>query len=280
MNSIQYEINHSGSGAALSEVYLLFQSQDLKHKVLVLVEGPDDKFVYGNVLSSDNVYLLPKNIRFHENLVTEVNKKYPKQIISIMDSDFHNANQDQPLCSALFYTDAHDLETMILQHCNINDLVGEEYQRLCDGVDISHLSEILKDYSYIKWYNYNEHRNLSFKKINTVSLYKSGLLEKRNELFLAIIEASPNNTANIKELDAFQETHSMVSLFSIINGHDLMDCIYYEMHKKHKGNLQKKKLTRTILRGYSAQMFQNTILYANLLSWCKKNSNILPSVNQ
>ena len=275
-NSIQTEVIRQGYGAALSEVYLLFQSRDLRNKVLVLVEGPDDKLVYSNVLKEDAVYLLPKNISFHQIVLSEVEKKFPTRIISLRDADFNNANLNPPPCASMFFTDAHDLETMICQNHCIGEIVGEEYNSYCDGIDIYQLSEILKDYSYMKWYNYNNHRNLAFKNLNTISLYEEGLLGQRDKLFVKVKGVSPNNTAKQEELDSFQNSHSIVEILSITNGHDLMDCVYCEIQKRKGGNLLKKKKKKTILSNYSVQLFCGTYLYSKLAQWCNNNNqNIL-----
>lgn len=275
-NTVQVVEQQRGEGASVTRVRLLFQAPDIKNKVIALIEGPDDERCFKHLLAASQVYLLPTNIRFHEKIVGDLIAKYPTKLISIRDADFCRANNNVPSRINMFHTDAHDLETMMLSSGNLVDLAAD-YPGLVNAIEMQVLCGALLDYSYMQWYNYNGHKNLAFKELNTVNLYENGKLANPRGLFDEVCDCSSEHSATFAEFELFKQSHPVNDslLLYITNGHDLMDCIYSEMHKAKQGNLPKAKVQKSFYENYTMSMFQQTLLYAQLSEWARQNGQSL-----
>ena len=273
-NSIRVVQEQNGKGASVASVRQLFQKATIKRKVIALIEGPDDKDCYGHLFSSSRVYLLPLNIRFHEYVVRSLESVYPTNLISIKDADFCHANNVKTEHQNMFHTDAHDLETMMLMGDNLVAL-AVDFPGLADDIDEKKICNTLLKYSYMKWYNYNEHTKLAFKKLSTVDLYENGRLNNDVTLFTEVCNCSSKHLAIYEDYEAFCLKHPVIDVWFVTNGHDLMDCIYSEMHKKKKGNLSKVEVFKSFYKNYTFKMFQHTVLYEQLKEWGFRNKQIL-----
>lgn len=273
-NSIRVVEQQKGKGAAVTSVRQLFQKPTIKRKVVALIEGPDDKECYGHLLSSSSVFLLPINIRFHEYVVNSLDAVYPTKLISIKDADFCHANNVGTGHQNMFHTDAHDLETMMLKGGNLSAL-AVEYSGLTAGIDENALCDALLKYSYLKWYNYNERTKLAFWKLNTVDLFEKGRLNDSVALFTELCNCSSKHQAVYNDYLTFCQNHPIVDIWFVTNGHDLMDCIYSEMHKRKRGNLPKDEVIKSFYKNYNIEMFQKTELYAQLSAWGEQNGRAL-----
>lgn len=275
-NSVKIVEDEKGAGSAVTRVRQLFQDVEIRKKVITLIEGPDDEHCFKHLLAASKVYLHSTNIRFHEKIVDDLFAKYPTKLISIKDADFCRANNNMPSLANMFHTDAHDLETMMLSSGKLIDL-AVDYPGLVDAIDVQALCCVLLDYSYMRWYNYNYHRNLAFQKLNTVNLYENGKLVNPNGLFAKVCACSSVHSATFAEYEHFKQSHPVDDslLLCITNGHDLMDCIYSEMHKAKQGNLPKSKVQKSFYKNYTMSMFQQTLLYDQLSDWARRNGQSL-----
>lgn len=174
----------------------------------------------------------------------------------------------------MFHTDAHDLETMMLKGGNLSAL-AVEYSGLTAGIDENALCDALLKYSYLKWYNYNERTKLGFGKLNTVDLFEKGRLNDSVALFTELCNCSSKHQAVYNDYLTFCQNHPIVDIWFVTNGHDLMDCIYSEMHKRKRGNLPKDEVIKSFYKNYSIEMFQQTELYAQLSAWGEQNGRAL-----
>ncbi len=275
-NSIKIVEEEKGAGAAVTRVRQLFQDAEIRGKVITLIEGPDDKRCFNHLLATSKVYLHPTNIRFHKKIIDDLFAKYQTKLISIRDADFHRANNNVPSQANMFHTDAHDLETMMLSSGNLVDLAAD-YPGLIDAIDKQALCGVLLDYSYMQWYNNNGHKKLAFRKMNAVDLYEKGKLANPASLFDEVCACSPVHSATFAEYELFKQSHPVNDdlLLCVTNGHDLMDCIYSEMHKAKQGNLPKSEVLKSFYKNYTILMFQHTLLYAQLSDWARQNGHTL-----
>lgn len=275
-NSVKIVEDEKGAGAAVTRVRQLFQDVEIRKKVITLIEGPDDERCFKHLLATSKVYFHRINIRFHEKIVGDLILKYPTKLISIRDADFCRVNDNVPSRANMFHTDAHDLETMMLSSGDLVELTAD-YPGLVNAIDKQALCKVLLDYSYMQWYNYNGHKNLAFKELNTVSLYEHGILANPSVLFDEVCARSSVHSATFDEYKLFKQSHCVDDnlLLCITNGHDLMDCIYSEMHKAKKGNLPKAKVQKSFYENYTISMFQHTLLYAQLSDWARQNGHSL-----
>lgn len=275
-NSIKIVEDEKGAGAAVTRVRQLFQDVEIKQKVITLVEGSDDELCFKHLFATSRVHLHSINIRFHEKIVADLSDKYPTKLISIRDADFCRVNNNVPSLANMFHTDAHDLETMMLSSGSLIDLAAD-YPGLVDAIDMHGLCVVLLHYSYMQWYSYNGHKNLAFKELNTVNLYEHNKFLNPKGLFTEVCACSTMHSATFAEYEHFMQSHPIDDrlLLCITNGHDLMDCIYSEMHKAKQGNLQKSKVLKSFYKNYTMSMFQQTSLYARLSDWALKNGQLL-----
>lgn len=264
-NSIQSVEEKKGKETAVTEVRMLFQNPRIRKKTMVLIEGRDDYDCYACFFSDQNVYLYPKNIRFHF-YITDTLTKQGHCVISIKDADFLHCNGDNQVCPNMFYTDAHDLETMLLQ-CGALKNMDNGMMKLVENIDVDSICRTLQNYSTIKWFNYNTHKNMDFRKVSVGELYKNGEMADICSLFERVRQMSGKSLVTYEEFADFLKNRKIESILALTNGHDLFECIYVEAKRMTRGNLDKKKFFKSIRKAFDVSMFMTTQLFIALKKW-------------
>ena len=273
-NSIRVVEEEKGRESSVTRIRQLFQDSSIKNKVIIIVEGPTDVEIYKPLFLQTEVYIHTLSIRFHDYVLQSLYGDYSTKLISVKDADFCWVNGLTPTAPNMFITDAHDLETMMINSGALANL-SAVYPGLLDNLDALALCGVLVDYSYMKWYNYNNHTKLAFDKLSTINLYETGLLSNCQLLFSEVCNHSPSHIALFDDFNSFRISHMCPDIMCITNGHDLMDCIYFEMQKKKCGNLSKRKVLKTFYSGYSIQLFKTTNLFSSIADWAINNNRNL-----
>jgi Protein of unknown function (DUF4435) len=249
------------------------------NKVLLLVEGADDKKIFTNFFDANNVVIYFMDGKFFvEKALNDLNSIITN-IIGIRDADFlHLENTPSPLAN-LFLTDIHDLELMMASNDASFMKFLSEYQTN-PSLDIRH--KILKSISflgYLRWYNDIHNIGLSFEHIDFRKLYNALTFQfDAVKLTLAIVEKSPN--AREKDSDflinkANNLRNTAHDFFQLCNGHDFMKAIAQFVSNFTSKAISDTTAAKEFRLVYSTDNFKQTQLYRNTQAWASTNSCVL-----
>ncbi|EOC3269777.1 DUF4435 domain-containing protein [Salmonella enterica subsp. enterica serovar Montevideo] len=159
----------------LSSMILLFRNEMNQRCILIVVEGISDiRFFNAHRLDNRIIYESPENGKREViSAVSQLRRAGNNAVYGVCDADFDELsgiNHEEG-----FYTDAHDLEMMlvkggvvdkfIMSHTDRKLIQGELANIFCYDVKMNILCACYK-IGLLKWYNYLTHSNLNFKGIN------------------------------------------------------------------------------------------------------------------
>ncbi|CDD48665.1 conserved domain protein [Bacteroides sp. CAG:875] len=99
----------------INEIRLQWNTAAFHQKVLIMVEGKDDKTFYFKFFNPSQSELKTcKGCRKLKDVYTSIRNSLTIECIAIKDSDFDRLNHIRPIDENFFYTDCHDYEMMCL----------------------------------------------------------------------------------------------------------------------------------------------------------------------
>lgn len=259
-------------------------------KFSVLVEGPDDVIVYEKFFSKDKVevYCMNGCNKLLDVVKSLDEKGDDERFIAIKDADYDRLNGKVYPYSNLFLTDAHDLETTIIDG-EILESILKEYLKYEDmkrnhiQLDGNHMLQevcsVLKALSFIRWYNDANSCGINFEIVKIPSM-----LDEDNALgceyclnFLLSNSVNSHVTVSVEDMWRFEYCHSdVICDLQLVRGHDMCEVICYMIKNFTKdGNLyylKKTKLTTEKVEAslrlcYNKEKFSATKLYVALKDW-------------
>lgn len=147
-------------------------------KVLVLIEGIDDKSVYSVFLDVDKVDFKDCNGCLNvEKQHDTLKKEYGSVFISILDSDFKRMDAMPDHDKNLFYTDYHDSEMQMLCHKKVQETTIKKITQKRVDEDVVLMAEMeLYNLSMLKWFNLKRNLRYRFEAMDLVNLCKGSEL--------------------------------------------------------------------------------------------------------
>jgi len=274
--------------------------QDTSYKgKYILVEGQNDYVLFRKFFDQSQVQI--QNSHGKENILDAydiINQRGFTNVIGIVDSDFDNLNGVVNEREFIFYTDTHDLETMLFTseafnavidaHCEEDKLkkflVEEKSKQLTDIIfeKTSHLG-------YLKWAN---------------NIYKWGLLFKPKEVDkpeLKVTNFLPKDTLKFKDIPTMVKTvfnysrgkveinidedsvveivtrmsSNKVDYLQLCNGHDLATVFALGLKKKisslDSNAVNSTQVEKDLVLAYESRHFSNTGLYKEIKDYEEKN---------
>ncbi len=264
------EASEFAEDAKVADVKSLFDTHVNEGKVVLVVEGADDKEVYEKVTDTSSVCIyVDCNCDKHLVILNALNGSYGNRLLAIKDADFDRLDGTEPPYSNLVLTDAHDMEGMIVEDC-LPELQGEDAER-CGSINLADIYSGLEDISYLKWFNHSNHCGINFAGVTL------------EEDITAYFNACVANTENVvvvtlNDMYAFKATHQGVSEKELCNGHDLFERIYVCAKATKVGNFAKKPFFRRLRRVYPSIKFVNTSLYQDIRKWEAANGQVILAV--
>ncbi|EPG3500600.1 DUF4435 domain-containing protein, partial [Klebsiella pneumoniae] len=159
----------------LSSMMLLFRNEMHKHNILIIVEGITDiKFFNAYRLDNRFIYESPENGKREViSAVNQLREAGNDAVYGICDADFDGLSGISH--NGVFFTDAHDLEMMlvkggvvdkfIMTHTERKLIQGNLAEVFCRDVKINILCACYR-LGLLKWFNYLNHSKLNFKGMN------------------------------------------------------------------------------------------------------------------
>lgn len=257
-------------GGAIGEVLSLFRNQMNDGKVVVIVEGPDDKEVYQNVMDANAVcFYVDCNCEKHFVVLNALNGRYGNRLLAIKDADFDRLEGTANPYPNMVLTDTHDMEGMIVNVC-LSELQGEDARR-CQDIILSEVYEELEDVSYLKWFNHVNHYGINFRETTLdldINAYFNACVMKTNNVV----------NVNLNDMYAFKAAHPGVSQKELCNGHDLFERIFVRAKAADVANFAKKPFFRRLRQSYPKDMFVNTALFLAIKAWEVSNNHAILAV--
>lgn len=243
----------------VADVKALFNTHVNDGKVILVVEGSDDKDVYEKVMDATAVcFYVDCNCDKHFVILNSLNGRYFNRLLAIKDADFDRLDGKQHPYSNLVLTDSHDMEGMIVEAC-LQELKGDDAER-CQGVKLGEIYSELEDISYLKWFNHSCQCGINFSDTD---------LDLDVERYFNACVSNTNNIvrATLNDMYKFKTSHLGVEKKELCNGHDIFERIYVRAHASNISNFAKKPFFRRLRMAYSKNHFVNTSLYGNIKKW-------------
>ncbi|MER4040828.1 DUF4435 domain-containing protein [Klebsiella pneumoniae] len=266
----------------LSSMMLLFRNEMHKHNILIIVEGITDiKFFNAYRLDNRFIYESPENGKREViSAVNQLREAGNDAVYGICDADFDGLSGISH--NGVFFTDAHDLEMMlvkggvvdkfIMTHTERKLIQGNLAEVFCRDVKINILCACYR-LGLLKWFNYLNHSKLNFKGMNYrefININKTEVIVDDMEYIRYVLSRS---RAVAEQLNAGVLLEGMRKLelmspehFSICNGHDFT-CILkmmYETDISVNRNMRLDEIDNYLRLCYDQPTFKPTRLRTSL----------------
>lgn len=262
----------------LSSMILLFRSEMNRRRILILVEGITDiRFFNAYRLDNRIIYESPENGKREViSAVSQLRHAGNDAVYGVCDADFDELSGVN--YEGVFYTDAHDLEMMLVKGGVVDKFImsytdrkliqGELAETFCHDVKMNILCACYK-IGLLKWYNYLTHSNLNFKGItyrDFVSVNSTEVLVDDSEYISHVIKRSRVGE-HFNTEDLFNEMRKLELMspdhFSICNGHDFI-CILKMMYGTNisvNRSMRLDEIDSYMRMSYDNHTFRTTKLY-------------------
>ncbi len=250
----------------------------------LIVEGTSDMKFYKQVMDADRCQLVTpvKGEDGKRKQVIELLKILQQPLIpgvvAIVDKDFDELDGTLPGLPNLFFTDTHDLETMLLQSPALEKLLGEfgTVEKLAKfGCDVR---EVLLaagcPIGYLLWVSLQDRLNLKFEGIDFPKFIDTTTLTIDEAKLIEEVKKK-SQQPQLKTPELQQRLHSQKTpihdRWQVCRGHDLINILAVGF-RKALGSKQAHEVTVEILErdlrlAYEQVYFQTTQLYRAIGQW-------------
>ena len=236
-------------------------------KILILVEGWEDRLVYEGLFKREIVRLIDcGGCDDAIGLNTCLNRIAHNIIrIAIIDSDFRFFYGRNKKKANVFFTDTHDMETMFM----FNPRCFQSILKRKKCINITH-NDIVKDLrllSYIRWYNQDAKMKYKEKGLDIVHMSKTKILNY-DELMKFFLPSSGTTKQWLKRcFSHFRTKHSRVKSEHLINGHDYVDRFCHYAKSRDNRQLSSEDVLLGIAEVCDSAWFQSTRLGREINNW-------------
>ena len=256
-----------------------------KSKTLVVVEGLTDYRVYGKILDLTTCEIIIGESK--ENVIEAIKmceQQKLQGIIGIVDADFwHMEDKKEQLPKALFMTDYHDLECMML-HSKAFEHVFLEYG---DLGKLAHFERLIGEkmpiwmlenvalIGYLRKLSLERNLELRFSQLEFEKFMDMNKLEIIEERMIQEILFASHKQTQYKSWQISKWLQQVMSVYDdpwqVCCGHDLVEWLAIGFAQVF-GNYNAKKLFSGQLEGsfrlsYHSTLFEETQLYKALRDW-------------
>lgn len=255
-----------------NDIILRWKSPAFARKVLVLVEGKNDKEFYFKFFKIDTTAIVACdncgkvidvfNLLRGTNIVN----------LAIKDSDFDRLNRTT-FPYGIFLSDAHDYEMMCLSNYRTRQELFRNLAIPYDQALIATIFNDLKYLSYFKWFNYTFCSKYNFKPLS-VNGVTVGQISDYDYIQNIVRPAPPSSTLITKNaLEQFIQSKRPCDCYEITVGHDFIQrlCHHLKLRDTRFNNVNENKI-RTILHPcFRMEEFCQTALHHDIRCWQERN---------
>ena len=271
-NSIQLALQNNTS-SVVNSVRLTLNNHVNSGKIIMVVEGPSDKFFFKRFYSSERIEIIPTGKCSEVVNVIQTLQIYRKRLVGVKDADFDRLNGISYSFDNLFMTEGHDLEIMILASSKVFDYLNVEYL-LSPKVTSFTKNKIYRDLlplSMLRWYNSKYSLRIKFDKINPGSCCIQGQFNFTQ--YERLLFSYGNNNAKRPDKSHFRKWCRVfrAPYSEITTGHDAIKVLYQYVRNIYKRNISEKVFQKNIITAYPKEAFEQTKLAINMAQWVEKN---------
>ncbi|EOC0014112.1 DUF4435 domain-containing protein [Cronobacter sakazakii] len=268
----------------LSSMRLLLRNEMNRKSILIVVEGISDiRFFNAYRLDNRLIYESPENGKREViTAVEELRQAGNDAVYGICDADFDG------LCGinyqGIFYTDAHDLEMMlvkggvvdkfIMMHTDRTLIQGDKAELFCNELKINLICACYR-IGLLKWYNYLNRSGLNFKGMNYrafININGTSVVVDDKSFIQHVISRSNAYRGGLSITDLHNEMRKLELMspdyFLICNGHDFTSILkmMYETNVSVKRNMRLDEIESYLRMSYDQPTFKTTKLHTSLSS--------------
>ena len=270
----------------------------------VLVEGDNDWVLFKKFFLSTNseIVIAHGKDRVKDACDILINRGFGELAIGIIDSDFNNLTNIDDQREQIFYTDTHDLETMIFNSDAFDHVINlrciQDRLKLLVKNESKNLKEILLERTsslgYLKLANHINKWGLLFKpqdknkpelKIEDFIIKDNLKFKDVETMVKTVFNFSRGKVPIIVDQDIVIRTvkelsQNSLDLLQLCNGHD-MACVFALALKKVVANMNSNAISASqiendLILAYESRHFSSTKLYKSLKNYeISKNINLL-----
>lgn len=239
-------------------------------KIMVLVEGWEDILVYERLFKSDIVRLIDcGGCDDAIGLNTCLNRIAHNIIrIAIIDSDFRFFYGRNKKKSNVFFTDTHDMETMLMFNTRcFQSILGK---MRCTNFTHNDIVKDLRLLSYIRWYNQDAKMKYKEKGLDIVNMSRTKILN-----YDALMNYFSPSSGTTKQwlkrcFTHFRTIHSRAKSEQLINGHDYVNRFCHYAKSRDNLQLSSEDVLLGIAEVCDSAWFQTTRLWKEIINWQNK----------
>lgn len=263
--------------SVVTRVGMILSHPMYKKRVMVIVEGNDDKKVYGRMFDNNSVEVYPLGSCNNFNILLKtLNPKFYPRLAVIKDADFEHILGYEYVYPNLFRTDTHDAETMMMTD-TFYDVLKWEF---LDGDDsflmnMKKVHDEMLPLSRLKLANKVLKRLINFGTFSTYKFYQGDSPADIDKI-TKVLNKIPDNRA--KGVPTEAEVNAVIFKYGIIdskqlnNGHDLCNgfAYKYKVVNGGKSELNIDTLENVLRTSFTLAQFVNTQLYSSMYEWAEK----------
>ena len=263
------------SNTVTTRIKMILAHPIYKSRVIVVVEGKDDKKVYGRLFDKEKVEIYPLGGCCHyKSLLSSLNSEYYPRLAVIKDADFDHIVGYEYEFPNLFRTDTHDAETMMM-----TDTFYELFKiEFLDGDD-DVLTEMMKVHdemmplSWLKLACKVLNKKVNFGTFSLFNFYKGETfvdIDSCRNVLNKIPENVSIGVPTDSEIDGIKNKYSAVDKNILNNGHDICNGFAYKYKALGKKNEINTDVLEKVLRtAFTIKQFKETKLYSDMAEWAE-----------
>lgn len=257
------------------------------HKgAFLIVEGDTDARLYKKFVDPQFCKVVVAHDKFNAiNSMNLLEDDKFKGVLGVVDADFWRLEGIEPKSNNLFYTDTHDLETMILRSKALESVLVEFSNETTLNEFIKKrrrsLREILLEagvtIGYLRWFALKENLYLRFNNLDMSKfINKKTLTLNKNKFFDEVRRHSKHAHVTIDKMSRGLSDleNKKFDPWQISVGHDLVDILYLGLKRNFGGYNTKSlgvgSLESSLRLAYNYAHFQDTQLFTHLREWEQK----------
>ena len=256
------------------QIILSHKNVDTINRLLVLVEGDDDRDVYQAFFADNKVDIkdcwgCAAVSAVHETIKAEYKWKY----ISILDSDFKRIEGLPRHDKNMFYTDWHDSEILMVHFESVTKSVMNSVVRQVPKNDIKErLYYELHYVSLLKWFNIHRHLSYTFKDLDLAHESWGEQISDATVIQHMVPSQNSPKAFPIKLYNKFKKEHPDPDFEQITNGHDFISRWSAILKNEYKKQYSDHAFRNLICSAFTTKYAAKTQLYADIKAWSMSNS--------
>jgi hypothetical protein len=264
----------------VDKLILQWKTPQNRSKVLLLVEGPQDKDFYIKFFDSQAVELRSSGGCNSMKDIYNGIQRNPvifKYNLAICDSDFSRINRKLPFGENVFYADTHDHEMMCICCKKAFYAILSLVSLSSTDSDFETIVAELKELSLFKWFNYTYRYNCIFKHLELVNMPQVALSDYA--YLHNVVGANSSKMSDECTLEALEnfalEKECLIDWKEITNGHDFIKRFLGYCKRHSLGQFSEKKIRTVLHDKFTLEDFTETSLYSDIRTWENSNSKTI-----